>query len=58
MRNYLLNVHNTEGAHLQCVNNNNAKFECKGMKTVGVTDYINQTSILEGKMLKFHTPQK
>ena len=30
-----------EGAYLQCVNNHCAKFECKGMNTVGVTDYTN-----------------
>ena len=29
------------GAHLQCVNNHYVKFEYKGMKTVGVTDYTN-----------------
>ena len=29
------------GAHLQCMNNHYAKFEYKGMKTVGVTDYTN-----------------
>ena len=41
------------GTHLKCVNNHYAKFEHKGMKTVGVTDYINQmqSSILDGKML-------
>ena len=32
------NVHKIEGAHLQCVNNQNAKFEYKGMKTARVTD--------------------
>ena len=31
--------HKIEGAHLQCVNNHYAKFEYKGMNTVGVTDY-------------------
>ena len=31
------------GAHLQCVNNHYAKFEYKGIKTFGVTDYTNQT---------------
>ena len=31
------------GAHLQCMNNHYGKFEYKGMKTVGVTDYTNQT---------------
>ena len=29
--------------NLKCVNNHYAKFEYKGMKTVGVTDYLNQT---------------
>ena len=29
------------GAHLQCVNNHYAKFEYKGMNTVGVKDYTN-----------------
>ena len=32
-----------EGAHFQCMNNHYAKFEYKGMKNVGVTDYTNQT---------------
>ena len=43
IQNYLSNVHLIGGAHLQCMNNHNAKFEYKGMKTVGVTDYTNQT---------------
>ena len=30
-------------AHLQCMNNHYEKFEYKGMKTIGVTDYTNQT---------------
>ena len=30
------------GAHLQYVNNQYAKFEYKGMKSLGVTDYTNQ----------------
>ena len=34
-------MHNIDGAHLQYVNNNKAKFELKGMKTFGVTDYTN-----------------
>ena len=34
-------LHKIRGAHLQCVNNHYAKFEYKGMNTVGVTDYIN-----------------
>ena len=41
MRKYLSNVHKVRGAHLQCMNNHYAKFEYKGMKTVGVTDYAN-----------------
>ena len=36
-----INVHKIEGANLQCVNNHYAKFEYKGMNTVGVTDYTN-----------------
>ena len=28
-------------AHLQCVNNHYAKFEYKGINTVGVKDYTN-----------------
>ena len=31
------------GAHLQCMDNHYAKFEYKGMKTVGVTYYTNMT---------------
>ena len=37
------NVYKKRGAQLQCMNNHCAKFEYKGMKTVGVTDYTNQT---------------
>ena len=37
----IMNVHKIEGAHLQCVNNHYAKFEYKGMNTVGVTDNTN-----------------
>ena len=37
-------MHKIEGAHLQSVNKHNAKFEYKGMKTAGVTDYTNQTT--------------
>ena len=33
MRKYLSNVHKMEGAHLQCMNNHQAKFEYKEMKT-------------------------
>ena len=43
MRKYLSNVHKMMDAHLQCVNNHNAKFKYKGMKSVGATDYTNQT---------------
>ena len=43
LRKYLSNVPNIEGTYLNCVNNHYAKFEYKGMKTVGVTDYTNQT---------------
>ena len=43
MRKYLSNVHKMGGADFQCVNNHCAKFENKEMKTVGVTDYTNQT---------------
>ena len=41
IENYLLNVHEIGGAHLQCVSNHYAKFEYKVMNTVGVTDYTN-----------------
>ena len=41
MRKYLSNVHKIGGAHLQCMSNHLAKFEYKGMKTVGGTDYTN-----------------
>ena len=44
MRKYLSNVHKIGGAHLQYVNNHYAKFEYKRLKTVGVTDYTNQTT--------------
>ena len=43
MRKKSLNVYKIGGAHLQCVNNHYAKFEYKGMPTVGVIDYTNQT---------------
>ena len=43
MRKYLSNVHKIGGTHLKCVNNEYTKFEYKGMKDVGVTDYTNQT---------------
>ena len=39
----LSNVNKIECTHLQCVNNHYAKFEYNGMKTVGVTNYTNQT---------------
>ena len=34
-----------KGAYLQCVNNHYAKFEYKRMKTLGVSDYTNQTPL-------------
>ena len=37
------NVYRIGGAHLKCMNNHYAKFEYKGMKTVGVTDHTNLT---------------
>ena len=45
-----------KGAHLQCMNKHCAKFEYKGMKTVGVTDYTNQTplSISDGTNVYTH----
>ena len=42
MINYLSNVHKKGGAHLQCANNHYEKFEYKGMKIVGVTNYTNK----------------
>ena len=39
----ITNVHKIGGAHLQCVNIRYAKFEYKGTKPVGITDYTNQT---------------
>ena len=41
IRKKMKQFHKIEGAHLQCVNNHYAKFEYKGMNTVGVTDYTN-----------------
>ena len=41
IKKYLLNVHEIEGANFQSVNNYYAKFEYKGINTVGVTDYTN-----------------
>ena len=35
MKKYFSNVHKIRGAHLQCMDNHLAKFEYKGMKTVG-----------------------
>ena len=53
-------MYNIGGAHIQCVNNHNANFEYKKMKTVGVTDYTNHTPlcISDGKNIKFNTRQK
>ena len=41
LKTYLSNVRKMVVANLQCVNNHYAKFEYKGMNTVGVTDYTN-----------------
>ena len=48
----LSNMHKVGGTHFQCVNNDNVKFEYKGIKLVGVAGYTSQTpiSILDGKM--------
>ena len=54
MKIHLLNVHKIGGAHLQCVNNHYAKYEYKGMNTVGVTDYTNLTPFRTEKMSKFN----
>ena len=48
MRKYLSKVHKRVGAHPQRVDNHYAKFEHKGMKTLGVTNqepqkYCRQT---------------
>ena len=49
-------------AHLQCVNNHYAKFEYKGMKLVGVTDYTGITQCHHSKsgviMSKFKNSPK
>ena len=49
-------------AHLQCVNTHYAKFEYKGMKLVGVTDYTDKTQYTHSKggviMSKFKNSQK
>ena len=51
------------GVHLQSVNNHYAKFEYKGIKTVGVTDYTQITQckhskgVVDVKCLKFNTPK-
>ena len=48
-------------ALLQCGNNHYAKFEFKGMKTAGATDYTNQTPPKHfrwKKCLQLNTTQK
>ena len=44
-------MHKIGGAHLQCVNNHYAKFEYKGMNTVGfqITQTRHPLSISDGK---------
>ena len=52
---------NVGGAHLQCVNNHYAKFECKGMKTVGSYRLHKPRHILsisDGKNVSSSTPLK
>ena len=52
-------MHKIEGAHLQCVKNHYAKLEYKGMKTVRVTDYTNQTPSKQfGRKCLSSTPLK
>ena len=51
-------MHKIEGAHFQCVNNHYAKFEYKGMNTVGATDYTTPPKHSDGKNVKFKTRQK
>ena len=60
MLKYLSNVHKIGGAHLQCVNNHYAKFEYKGMKTLGVLDYTTRHpyAFRMEKMSKFNTHKK
>ena len=41
MKSKLWNVHKIGCTNLQCVNNHYAKFEYKGMNTIGITDYTN-----------------
>ena len=43
MRKCSSNEHKKVCAHIQYVINHYAKLEYKGMKSVGVTDYTNQT---------------
>ena len=49
-------MHKIDGAHLQYVNNHYAKFEYKGTKTVGVTDYTNQKPPLHFEWKKNLSP--
>ena len=54
-------MHKIGGAHVQCMNNLYVKFAYSGMKTVGVTDYTNQTPskhLEQKKMSKFKTLKK
>ena len=58
IRKYISNVHKIGGAHLQCMNNDFAKFEYTGMNTIWVTDYTNLTPSTHfgwKKMSKFNT---
>ena len=49
-------MHKIGGAHLQYVNNNYAKLEYEGTKTVGVTDYTNQTPPMHFRWKKIQSP--
>ena len=58
---YYSNLQKIGDAYLQCANNHYAKFEYKGMKTTGATDYTNQTPPKHfrwKKCLKLNTSQK
>ena len=54
-------MHKIGGAHLQCVNNHYAKFEYKGLNTVGVStlhELGTPLAFMMEKMFKFNTRKK
>ena len=53
-------MHIMGAAHFLCMNNQYEKFEYKGMRTVGVADYTNQTppTFWDGKMSMSNTYKK